>query len=80
MNGDRLSLGGPKQRALLAILLLRADRVVSRDRLIEELWAEDPPAAARHALEVHVSRLRKALVADSVLLTRAPGYPAAAWT
>ena len=51
---------------------------MSRDRLIEELWAEDPPAAARHALEVHVSRLRKALGAnggsDPVLVTRAPGY------
>ena len=47
---------------------------MSRDRLIEELWAEHPPAAARHAVEVHVSRLRKALGADSVLLTRAPGY------
>jgi DNA-binding SARP family transcriptional activator len=77
-DGDRLALGGPKQRALLAILLLNADRVVSRDRLIEELWAAEPPAAARHALEVLVSRLRKALGADgsegSVLLTRAPGY------
>jgi len=77
-DGDRLALGGPKQRALLAILLLNADRVVSRDQLIEELWANKSPAAARRALEVHVSRLRKALGADgsegSVLLTRAPGY------
>ena len=77
-HGRRLALGGPKQRALLAILLLQADRVVSRDRLIEELWADDPPAAARHALEVNVSRLRKALAAngagDSALVTRAPGY------
>jgi DNA-binding SARP family transcriptional activator len=77
-NGQRLALGGPKQRALLAVLLLSADRVVSRDRLIEELWADDPPAAAHHALDVNVSRLRKALAAtgagDSVLVTRAPGY------
>ena len=77
-DGRRLALGGPKQRALLAILLLSADRVVSRDRLIEELWADDPPAAARHALEVNVSRLRKALGANgaggSALVTRAPGY------
>ena len=77
-EGRRLALGGPKQRALLAILLLSADRVVSRDRLIEELWADDPPAAARHALEVNVSRLRKALGANgaggSALVTRAPGY------
>ena len=77
-DGRRLAFGGPKQRALLAILLLSADRVVSRDRLIEELWADDPPAAARHALEVNVSRLRKALGANgaggSALVTRAPGY------
>jgi predicted ATPase/DNA-binding SARP family transcriptional activator len=77
-NGERLALGGPKQRALLAILLLNADRVVSRDRLIEALWAEEPPRAARHAVEVNVSRLRKALGAsnagDSALVTRAPGY------
>jgi DNA-binding SARP family transcriptional activator len=77
-NGDRLALGGPKQRALLAILLLNADRVVSRERLIEALWANDPPRAARHALDVNVSRLRKALGAGSaggsVLVTRAPGY------
>src|SRR5689334_3411488 len=77
-DGERIALGGPKQRALLAILLLSANRVVSRDRLVEELWADDPPGAARHAVEVNVSRLRKALGASgeggSVLITRAPGY------
>jgi predicted ATPase/DNA-binding SARP family transcriptional activator len=77
-DGIRLALGGPKQRALLAILLLNADRVVSRDRLIEELWPDKPPAAARRALEVQVSRLRKALGTGdderTALLTRAPGY------
>src|SRR5215217_3364523 len=77
-NGERLALGGPKQRALLAILLLNADRVVSSDRLVEALWADEPPAAARHTLEVNVSRLRKALGpgkgGGSALVTRAPGY------
>jgi DNA-binding SARP family transcriptional activator/WD40 repeat protein len=76
-NGDHLALGGPKPRALLGLLLLQAGRVVSRDRLIEELWGGDPPADAGHALEVHVSRLRKALGAagnGEVLVTRAPGY------
>src|SRR5919198_3939452 len=74
-DGEPITLGGPKQRALLAILLLSANRVVSRDRLVEELWADDPPAAARHAVEVNVSRLRKALGANgAVLVTRAPGY------
>jgi DNA-binding SARP family transcriptional activator len=77
-SGERLALGGPKQRALLAILLLNADRVVSSDHLVEALWADKPRAAARHALEVNVSRLRKTLGAsnagDSALVTRAPGY------
>jgi predicted ATPase/DNA-binding SARP family transcriptional activator len=77
-SGERLALGGPKQRALLAILLLNADRVVSSDHLVEALWPDKPPAAARHTLEVNVSRLRKTLGAsnagDSALVTRAPGY------
>jgi predicted ATPase/DNA-binding SARP family transcriptional activator len=77
-NGERLALGGPKQRALLAVLLLNAGEVVSSDRLVEALWPDKPPAAARHALEVNVSRLRKTLGAnnagDSALVTRAPGY------
>ena len=54
-NGERLELGGPKQRALLAMLLLNADQVVSSDCLVEALWADKPPAAARHTLEVNVS-------------------------
>ncbi len=75
VDGEPLALGGPKQRALLAILLLHAGRVVSTDRLIEALWAEEPPTAADHAVRVIVSRLRKALGAsDSVLRTRRPGY------
>ena len=76
-NGHRLVLGGPKQRALLALLLLQADRIVSSDQLIEELWPDRPPAAARHTLAVNVSRLRAALAdggGDPILLTRAPGY------
>jgi len=77
-NGERLELGGPKQRALLAMLLLNAGEVVSSDRLVEALWPGKPPAAARHAVEVNVSRLRKTLGAnnagDSALVTRAPGY------
>ena len=76
-NGERLELGGPKQRALLAMLLLNAGEVVSSDRLVEALWADKPPAAARHAVEVNVSRLRKTLGvngADCALVTRAPGY------
>jgi DNA-binding SARP family transcriptional activator len=44
LDGDRpLSLGGAKQRALLALLVLNANRVVSRERLISALWGDDPP-------------------------------------
>jgi YVTN family beta-propeller protein len=77
-DGRPLSLGGMKQRALLAILLLRANEVVSRDVLIDELWGERPPASAAHSLEAYVSRLRKTLHADRagepILVTRQPGY------
>jgi YVTN family beta-propeller protein len=76
LDGEPVSLGGPKQRALLAILLLSANRVVSRERLIDDLL--DAPVDADRALRVQVSRLRKALdrggEADSRLITRAPGY------
>ena len=72
-NGRPLALGGSKQRALLALLLLHANRVVSRDRLIDELWDGSPPETASTALQVHVSQLRKALGHD-VIVTQAPGY------
>jgi YVTN family beta-propeller protein len=73
-DGDgSLSLGGAKQRALLALLLLNANHVVSRDRLIDDLWGERPPETVVQALQVYVSRLRKLLPAET-LLTRPPGY------
>jgi DNA-binding SARP family transcriptional activator len=72
-DGQEVPLGGAKQRALLALLLLHPNRVVSRDRLIDELWETDPPETARTALQVHVSHLRKALGRDRIV-TQAPGY------
>jgi DNA-binding SARP family transcriptional activator len=72
-EGREVSLGGPKRRALLAVLLLHPNEVVSADRLIDELWGEDSPERAAAALRVNVSRLRKALPQD-VLTTRSPGY------
>ena len=72
-QGQPLDLGGQKQRALLAALLLEANRVVSQDRLIEALWEDDPPETAQKALQVHVSQLRKALGKER-LVTKAPGY------
>jgi YVTN family beta-propeller protein len=76
-DGRLLRLGSAKQRTLLAILLLHANEVVSRDRLIDELWGERPPASALHSLEVYVSRLRKTLQANGgepLLVTRPGGY------
>jgi DNA-binding SARP family transcriptional activator len=76
-DGEQVvTLGGARQRALLAILLLHAGEVVSVDRLIDELWGDEPPATAAHTVQVFVSRLRKALEQGgfSRLRTRAPGY------
>ena len=62
VDGERsISLGGPKQRALLAALLLHANQLVSRDRLIDDLWGGEAPANASHTLNVHLSQLRKTL-------------------
>ncbi len=68
-----VALGGPKQRGLLAILVLEAGRVVATDRLIDLLWGEEAPKTATASLQNAVGRLRRALGAD-VLETRAPGY------
>src|SRR6476619_15585 len=73
-EGDRpLALGGTKQRALLALLILNANHVVSVERLIDELWGESPPETAVTSVRVYVSRLRKLLPEES-LITRPPGY------
>lgn len=72
-DGRDEPLGGPKQRSLLAMLLLRANEVVARDRLIDGLWGERPPATAGHTLDNYVSRLRK-VVGDDRLERRPPGY------
>jgi DNA-binding SARP family transcriptional activator/streptogramin lyase len=68
-----IPLGGAKQRALLGLLLLHANEIVSRDRLIDELWGDRPPGTAGHSLDVQISRLRK-IFGPEVLLTRSGGY------
>jgi len=74
-DGARIELGPRKQRAVLALLLLNANRVVSTERLIDDLWGEAPPDTARSALQVYIAGLRKALGADGASLrTVAPGY------
>jgi DNA-binding SARP family transcriptional activator/ABC-type transport system substrate-binding protein/DNA-binding beta-propeller fold protein YncE len=72
-DGRPVALGGPRPRALLAILLLHRGQVVSSDRLVEELWGERPPATAPKTIQVYISHLRKALGSD-VLVTRGGGY------
>ena len=77
--GGPAKLGGAKQRALLAMLLVHANSVVSVDRLADVLWGDAPPLDAAGALQTYVSRLRAALERaargqGSVLATQAPGY------
>ena len=72
-DSEDLPLGGPKQRALLAILLLNANTAVSRDQLIDGIWGERPPPTAAHTLDNYISRLRKA-IGDGRVSRRAPGY------
>ena len=66
-------LGGVKQRAVLAILILHRGEIVSGERLVDELWGERPPATAAKTLQGYVSRLRKAL-GDDLVQTRGRGY------
>jgi DNA-binding SARP family transcriptional activator len=72
-NGRALTLGGAKQRALLAILLLHANEVVPAERLLEDLWGDRQPSSGAKALHVFVSQLRKAIGEDRVV-TQRPGY------
>lgn len=77
-DGAAVTIGGPRQRALLALLLCNSNRVLSRDRLIDELLADRSGHASDGMLRVQVSRLRKAL-ADGAgdeprLIARPPGY------
>ena len=76
-GGEPLPLGGPKQRALLALFLLNANQVVSRDRLVDGVWGETPPSTIAAALNVYLSKLRKLLAVGAPgasLATRPHGY------
>lgn len=65
-----IALGGAKQRAVLAALLLRAGEVVPVHRLVDEVWGDEPPPSAAHTLESYVSRLRQRLNGHGPLLVR----------
>lgn len=76
-RGKSVPLGGQKQRALLALLLLHANEVVSRDRLIDGVWGESPPSTIASVLNVYLSKLRKLLAtcgSEAALLTHPHGY------
>jgi len=76
-DGTAVELGPPKQRAVLAILLLHAGEIVPTDRLIEQVWGEHAPRTAAHSIQIYVSELRRVLepVADGPAIeTRPPGY------
>jgi YVTN family beta-propeller protein len=68
-----LALGGPKQRAVLAMLVLEANRPLSKDRLMNGIWGDVPPASAAETLDTYISRLRRLLGPDR-LARRPAGY------
>ena len=72
-DGQSLPLGGVKQRALLALLLLNANEPVSVDRIVDEVWGERPPPTAAKNVQVYVSHLRKAL-GETTIVTTPAGY------
>jgi DNA-binding SARP family transcriptional activator len=80
--GQRLlELGSPKQRAVLAMLTLEANTVVSVDRLVDQLWGDEPPGRPAGSLHAYVSNLRRVLEPDraarapaQMLISRDPGY------
>jgi DNA-binding SARP family transcriptional activator len=73
VDGSPIAVQAEKPRALLAVLLLNRNRVVSTSDLIDQLWGDDPPETVGSALQVYVSQLRKALGPDRVE-TKPPGY------
>ncbi|GAB2856926.1 BTAD domain-containing putative transcriptional regulator [Actinocorallia aurea] len=81
VSGARVALGGPRQRAVLALLVAARGQVVSVDRLVEDLWRGEPPAQAVTSLQAYISNLRRLLEPDRppraparVLVSAAPGY------
>ncbi len=73
-DGSVVPLGGPRQRALLALLLIESGRSVASDRLIDELWAGEPPEGATTTLRSYVSRLRQSLGDGAPVIGTSTGY------
>ena len=74
-DGRPLALGGPKQRAVLALLLLDANAPVSRHALLEGVWGHDPPPGAARSLDSYVSRLRGILGEERIVRQAAGSRP-----
>jgi DNA-binding SARP family transcriptional activator len=72
VGGSVVPVGGPRAGSILSVLLVEAGTIVSRDRLIDEVWADDPPATAVSAIQVHISGLRK--LVGTALRTYGTGY------
>lgn len=75
--GTEVRLPAAKQRAVLAVLALEAGRVVSTDRIVDEVWGATPPPTVSTALQVHISNLRRTLREawdGEAIVTRPPGY------
>lgn len=80
-NGEDLTPTAPKIRQLMAMLLLRANRIVNTDTIIRELWPDEPPRSVRTTMQTYVYQLRRMIErkglapdGDGMLQTRAPGY------
>src|SRR4051812_32965151 len=80
-GGQPVSLGGPKQRAVFGLLALSAGHVVPLDRLMVQLWHDEPPDQAMNAVQSYVSRLRRVLAATGLddacgarIVTKPPGW------
>src|SRR5690349_13261260 len=81
LDGVPVDLGGPRQRAVLGVLVAAGRRTVSADRFLHELWSGEPPPSAAGALQAYISRLRSALEPQrakrrpaTVLVSAPPGY------
>ena len=79
-DGEPQPLGTPKQRSLLALLLLRRGQVVSSDAIVDQLWGAEPPPTAANALQGHVSRLRKLLGPNDIGARSSRPQTATGWT
>jgi basic membrane lipoprotein Med (substrate-binding protein (PBP1-ABC) superfamily)/DNA-binding SARP family transcriptional activator len=76
-DGELADLGPPKQRTVLAVLLLHPNEIVPTDQLVELVWNDGPPRTAAHSIQIYMSELRKVLdpmAGEPVILTRPPGY------